>query len=197
MEKINYENLPAWLNKRLEPYLVSEVMVGQYCARTGDDFGLMDACVYLSNLSTDQIMAVGKAKIPPSCWYTMVMLNDDGPGQFDAGIKIALQHQREKGTSDVPLVVKLRGALSVRKKVGFKPEDLRAATEIAEKYYALSAKESRVFAQMAAYLRKNGRLSPKQIGFIGSLLNQMRAKRVQGKTKAETDVLQRLYSMID
>jgi len=133
MEAIDYENLPEWISARLEPYHKSKVLLDQYCAQSGDDFGLMDSCVYLSSLTTDRIREVGKAKVPPSCWYTMVMLSDEGADKFDTGIKLAKEHRKGGTQKNQPLVVKLRGLLAGQKKADYKFNDLLEVSKIALK----------------------------------------------------------------
>lgn len=197
MEKINYSNLAAWILDRLEPFRKSKALLDQYCSASKDDFALLDSCLHLGNLSEDKVAAVGKAQIPPSCWYAMVVLADEGDAVFAAGLRVAEEHRRTRQPGGMPLVVKLRALLGAGRKQDFAPSDLRAAAVLARKYSALSADNAKVFEKMAAFLRKTGRLTPKQIGFIGSLLSQMRAARVTGGTPAEVEVLSRLYSMID
>ena len=197
MQKINYADLPAWITEQLEPFRKSKILLDQFCARTGEDFGLLDSCIYLSNLSVDQIKEVGTAKIPPSCWSAMVVLADEGSDFFKAGMKVAKVHRSGDADDVTPLVIKLRRILGAKKKAGYDPADLRAASTIAQKYSALKPKLAKDIAGMAASLKRNGVLSPKQIGYIGSILGQMKSARVLGKTQAEIDVLGRLYSMID
>jgi hypothetical protein len=197
MEKINYTNLGAWIQERLEPFRKSKALLDQYCAAAKDDFALLDSCLHLGNLSEDKIEAVGKAQVPPSCWYAMVVLADEGDAVFESGLKVVEEHRRTRQPGGMPLVVKLRNLLGAGQKQVFVPADLRAAAVIARKYSALSPDNAKVFEKMAAFLSRTGKLTPKQIGFIGSLLSQMRSARVSGRTTAEVEVLGRLYSMID
>lgn len=196
MEKIDYYNLSEWISSRLEPFRASKALLDQYCAQSGEDFGLMDSCVYLSSLTAEQICEVGRAKVPPSCWYTMVMLSDEGSDRFDAGIKLAKDHRKDGAPQSQPLVVKLRGLLEGQKKVVYGAADLLLVSKIAVMYSALDHSQAKVFANMAGYLRKNGTLTPRQIGYLGSLLSQMRSARVMGKTKGEMELLTRLYTMV-
>jgi hypothetical protein len=197
MEKINYSDLGAWILERLEPFRKSKALLDQYCFAAKDDFALLDSCLHLGNLSEDKIEAVGKAQIPPSCWYAMVVLADEGDAVFASGLRVAEEHRLTRQPVGMPLVVKLRALLTAGTKQALVPSDLRAAAVIARKYSALSADNAKVFENMAAFLRKSGKLTPKQIGFIGSLLSQMRSARVTGGTPDEVEVLGRLYSMID
>jgi hypothetical protein len=197
MEKIDYSNLVKWIADRLEPFRRSKALLDQYCSATKDDFALLDACLHLSSLPDEKIMVLGDAKIPPSCWYAMVVLSDEGDEFFERGIAAAKVHFKDSMPTSVPLIVKLRRVLGDRANPKFIVSDLRGAATIARKYSALKPDQAKVFEKMAAYLKKKGALTPKQVGYVGSLLSQMRSARVVGVAPEEVALLERLYSMIN
>jgi hypothetical protein len=85
--KIDYDNLAKFIEDQIGDFGEKELTLDQYCYLNPEaDFALIDACLQLGQLSPDEINLVGKAKAPPSCWHTLVILSDLGKNYFDAGL---------------------------------------------------------------------------------------------------------------
>ena len=151
----------------------------------------MDACLHLAQLSPVQIDKIGKAQVPPSCWYAFVQISDTSDAAFDEAIRIASSHS--SGVNEEPLVVKLRKVMDDGKADFPDAKDLRLAGPIGLKFSALDAKESAVFRNMAAYLTKNGLLTQRQVNWLKSLILKIKTKKVSGTTTIEKAALKRLY----
>lgn len=189
---INYARLSGFIADHVDDFKKSGLTLDQYCALNHEcDFAIMDACLHLAQLSPVQIDTIGKAQVPPSCWYVFVQISDTSDAAFDEAIRIASSHS--SGVNEEPLVVKLRKVMDDGKADFPDAKDLRLAGPIGLKFSALDAKESAVFRNMAAYLTKNGLLTQRQVNWLKSLILKIKAKKVSGSTTIEKAALKRLY----
>jgi hypothetical protein len=190
--KINYAKLSGFIADHVDDFKKSGLTLDQYCALNNEcDFAIMDACLHLAQLSPLQIDKIGKAQVPPSCWYAFVQISDTSDAAFEEAIRIVSSHS--SGVNDEPLVVKLRRIMDDGKADFPDGKDLRIAGPAGLKFSALDAEEAGVFRNMAAYLNKNGFLSQKQVNFIKRLILKIKAKKVSGSTSIEKAALERLY----
>lgn len=190
--KINYAKLSGFIADHVDDFKKSGLTLDQYCALNHEcDFAIMDACLHLAQLSPVQIDKIGKAQVPPSCWYAFVQISDTSDAAFDEAIRIASSHS--SGVNEEPLVVKLRKVMDDGKADFPDAKDLRLAGPIGLKFSALDAKESAVFRNMAAYLTKNGLLTQRQVNWLRSLILKIKTKKVSGSTTIEKAALKRLY----
>lgn len=189
---INYAKLSGFIADHVDNFKKSGLNLDQYCALNKDcEFAIMDACLHLAQLSPLQIDKIGKAKVPPSCWYAFVQISDTNDAAFEEAIRIVSSHS--SGVNEEPLVVKLRRVMDDGKADFPDAKDLRLAGPIGLKFSALEAKESAVFKNMAAYLTKNGLLTQRQVNWLKSLILKIKAKKVSGSTTIEQSALKRLY----
>ena len=190
--KINYAKLSGFIADHVEDFKKSGLTLDQYCALNSEcDFAIMDACLHLAQLSPLQIDKIGKAQVPPSCWYAFVQISDTSDAAFDEAIRIVSSHS--SGVNEEPLVVKLRRVMDDGKADFPDAKDLRLAGPIGLKFSALDAKESGVFRNMAGYLTKNGLLTQRQVNWLKSLILKIKTKKVSGSTTIEKAALKRLY----
>jgi len=190
--KINYAKLSGFIADHVEDFKKSGLTLDQYCALNNEcDFAIMDACLHLAQLSPLQIDKIGKAQVPPSCWYAFVQISDTSDSAFDEAIRIVSSHS--SGVNEEPLVVKLLRVMDDGKADFPDAKDLRLAGPIGLKFSALDAKESGVFRNMAGYLTKNGLLTQRQVNWLKSLILKIKTKRVSGSTTIEKAALKRLY----
>ena len=193
---INYSNLSGFIADHVADFKKSGLTLDQYCALNHEcDFAIMDACLHLAQLSALQIDKIGKAQVPPSCWYAFVQISDTSDAVFDEAIHVVSNHA--SGVNEEPLVVKLRRLMDDGKADFPDAKDLRLAGPVGLKFSALDTKEAGVFRNMAAYLAKNGLLSQKQVNWLKSLILKIKAKKVAGTTDAEKGALKRLYDWAD
>ncbi|MDP4659215.1 MAG: hypothetical protein NWS49_07675 [Opitutales bacterium] len=189
---INYAKLAGFITDHVDDFKKSGLTLDQYCALNHEcDFAIMDACLHLAQLSPLQIDKIGKAQVPPSCWYAFVQISDTSDAAFEEAIRIVSTHS--SGVNDEPLVVKLRRIMDDGKADFPDAKDLRLAGPIGLKFSALDAKESGVFKNMAAYLTKNGLLSQRQVNWLKSLILKIKSKKVSGASNIEKEALKRLY----
>jgi hypothetical protein len=189
---INYANLSGYITDHVADFKKSGLTLDQYCARNAEcDFAIVDACLHLSQLSPSHIEQIGKVQVPPSCWYAFVQISDTSEAAFEEAIRIV--SKQSSSVNEEPLVVKLRRLMDDGKADFPDPKDLRMAGPIGLKFSALDAKESGVFKNMAAYLSKNGLLSPKQVNWLKTLILKIKSKKVSGGTNIEKESLNRLY----
>lgn len=189
---INYAKLSGFIADHVDDFKKSGLTLDQYCALNHEcDFAIMDACLHLAQLSPLHIDKIGKAKVPPSCWYAFVQISDTSDAAFEEAIRIVSNHS--SGVNEEPLVVKLRRIMDDGKADFPDVKDLRVAGPAGLKFSALDTEEAGVFRNMAGYLNKNGFLSQKQVNFIKGLILKIKAKKVSGSTSIEKAALKRLY----
>jgi hypothetical protein len=190
--KIDYDNLAKFIEDKIGDFGEKELTLDQYCYLNPEaDFALIDACLQLGQLSPDEINLVGKAKAPPSCWHTLVILSDLGKSYFDAGLKVSREHKSDLGAP--PLVVKLRGLVDGGKSEYPEVDDLKLIHKLAEKYSVLGVTELDGMKDITGKLRRNGFMTPRQAAWIKRLILKVLEKRVAGNNPEEASAIKRLF----
>lgn len=190
--KIDYDNLAKFIEDQVGDFGKKKLTLDQYCYLNPEaDFALIDACLQLGQLSPDEIDLIGKAKAPPSCWHTFVILSDLGESYFDSGLKVSSAHKSDLGAP--PLVVKLRGLVDGGKSAYPEVDDLKLIHKLAEKYSVLGVKELGGMKDITGKLRRNGFMTPKQTAWVKRLILKILEKKVAGKSPEETSAIKRLF----
>lgn len=190
--KIDYDNLAEFIEDQIGDFGKKTLTLDQYCyLNPKADFALIDACLQLGQLSPDEIDLIGKAKVPPSCWHTFVILSDLGKSYFDSGLKLSREHKSDLGAP--PLVVKLRGLVDGGKSAYPEVDDLKLIHKLAEKYSVLGVKELDGMKDITVKLRRNGFMTPRQAAWIKRLILKVLEKKVAGKSPEETSAIKRLF----